>query len=62
MIDTAVGSLKTKIYPSVCVYSGGKCKTTEEVRDHASIIRWAGFPGMCYYLLDPITAEALKAE
>lgn len=63
MINTAVGSPKTKIYPSVGVFfSKGTCKTAEEVRDHASIIRWAGFPGICYYLLDPKTTEALKAE
>lgn len=62
MIHTASESPKTRIYPSVGVsFSGAKgtVKTAEEVRDHASIIRWAGFPGMCYYILDSKTRDAL---
>lgn len=64
MIHTANESPKTKIYPSVGVtFTSPKVvKTAEEVRDHASIIRWAGFPGVSFYKLDPETAASLAAD
>lgn len=63
MIHTANESPKTRIYPSVGVVFGKDkaAKSAEEVRDHASIIRWAGFPGVSYYKLDPKSRASLES-
>jgi uncharacterized lipoprotein YddW (UPF0748 family) len=68
MMPIAADSPKTKIYPSVGVLmSYGKPRLNKEgARYHADIIRWAGFPGICFYMLSsdsaPLMAAAVDVE
>lgn len=59
---TAMASPRTRIYPSVGLADGKA--TPEKIRELAAIVRWAGFPGVCHYVLDrktgPNLAEAYR--
>ena len=60
LVPTMQESPKTRIYPSVGVVNG---KTSaEEVDRQADIVRWAGFPGVSYYILNKDSAAGLKAR
>ena len=54
-------SPRTKVYPSVGVDRTGKPQMdAAKTREHADLVRWAGFPGLCYYRLTTPSGKVIN--